>query len=178
MAFSVPTNAEKLFHFSAGKQKNNIDCLNGIRVLSMIWVIFAHSFASNLAVPTINFIEYIKWTRTFYAMFTHNAYISVDSFFFLSGLLLSWIGMKEIEKRKGRINVPLMYLHRYLRLTPMVAYIMLFAMSLFKFFGSGPLSDEFYRRATDKCELYWWKNLLYIQNYAVTAIVSWFISKN
>lgn len=141
----------------------------------MIWVIYGHSFASNLAVPKINYLDYIKWTRTFFSVFTHNAFISVDSFFFLSGLLLSWIGMKEVEKRKGRINVPLMYLHRYLRLTPMVAFVMLFVMSLLKFFGDGPLFDEFLGRAKDKCETYWWMNLLYIQNYAAEPIVSKFI---
>lgn len=171
IAFSVPSNAEKLFSFSKGS-KNSIECLNGIRVISMIWVIYGHSFASNMAVPKINFIDYIKWTRTFFSVFTHNAFISVDSFFFLSGLLLSWIGMKEIEKRKGRINVPLMYLHRYLRLTPMVAFIMLYVMSLLKFFGDGPLFDDYLSRATDKCEIYWWMNLLYIQNYAADVIVS------
>lgn len=73
--------------------------------------------------------------------------------------------MKEIEKRKGKLNVPLMYLHRYLRLTPMVAYIMLFAMSLLKFFGNGPLYDENMSLYVDTCTNNWWKNFLYIQNY-------------
>lgn len=171
MAFSVPSNAEKLFQVSKAN-KNSIECLNGIRVLSMIWVMYGHSFASNMGVPKINFIDYIKWTRTLFSTFTHNAFISVDSFFFLSGLLLSWIGMKEIEKRKGRINVPLMYLHRYVRLTPMIAFIMLFVMSLLKFFGDGPLYDMYMQRVSFKCESTWWMNLLYIQNYAADSIVS------
>ncbi|KAL5284194.1 hypothetical protein ACFFRR_006458 [Megaselia abdita] len=176
MAFSVPSNAEKLFNVSSKKNKNNIDCVNGIRVIFMIWVIFCHSFASNMAVPKINLIDYIKWTRTYFAVLTYNGWISVDSFFYLSELLISWIGMKEIEKRKGWINVPLMYLHRYLRLTPMVAFLMLFAMSLLKFFGNGPFWDLFLKVGNDKCEDNWWMNLLYIQNYAADVIILLFWS--
>ncbi|KAL5284195.1 hypothetical protein ACFFRR_006458 [Megaselia abdita] len=179
MAFSVPSNAEKLFNVSSKKNKNNIDCVNGIRVIFMIWVIFCHSFASNMAVPKINLIDYIKWTRTYFAVLTYNGWISVDSFFYLSELLISWIGMKEIEKRKGWINVPLMYLHRYLRLTPMVAFLMLFAMSLLKFFGNGPFWDLFLKVGNDKCEDNWWMNLLYIQNYAADVICiqqTWYLA--
>ncbi|KAL5284197.1 hypothetical protein ACFFRR_006461 [Megaselia abdita] len=166
MAFSVPSNAEKLFHVSTNKAKNNIDCLNGIRVISMIWVIYGHAIMMNTSAPQINWFDLVRWTRTFFSMFTQNAYISVDSFFFMSGLLLAWIGMKEIEKVKGKLNVPLMYLHRYLRLTPMVAFVMLFVLSLLKFFGNGPRFDECIEGAAFGCAKNWWMNLLYIQNYA------------
>ena len=40
---------------------------------------------------------------------------SVDTFFFLSGLLVSFLGLREMTKRDGKINVPMMYLGRYLR---------------------------------------------------------------
>jgi len=44
-----------------------------------------------------------------------NGTFSVDTFFFLSGLLVTFLGLKHINKTKGNINVPLMYLQRYLR---------------------------------------------------------------
>lgn len=178
MAFSIPSNAEKLFMFSTVANNNNINCLNGIRVLSMIWVIYAHSFITSVDVPKINYMDYLKWSRTFFAQFTHNAFISVDSFFFLSGLLMSWIGVKKIENSKGRIHVPLMYLHRYIRITPMLALHILFILSLLKFMGDGPFFDQFIEQAADQCEMNWWKNLLYIQNYASNPSVSiekWFV---
>lgn len=80
--------------------------------------------------------------------------------------------MKEIIKAKGRLNVPLMYLHRYLRLTPMVGFMILFVLSLVKFFGSGPRWNESVEGAAWGCSDNWWMNLLYIQNYAKEDIVS------
>jgi len=44
-----------------------------------------------------------------------NALYSVDTFFFLSGLLVAYLGLKHMSKQNGRLNVPLMYLQRYLR---------------------------------------------------------------
>ena len=44
-----------------------------------------------------------------------NATLSVDSFFYLSGLLAVFLGLRELSKSNGRMNVPLMYLYRYIR---------------------------------------------------------------
>lgn len=90
--------------------------------------------------------------------------IAVDTFFFLSGLLVTWIGFKKLEKFK-KLNVVIMYLHRYIRLTPLVAFAMLFLVSILKFFGSGPFWSTFVDGMSSTCEKNWWRNLLYIQNY-------------
>lgn len=89
----------------------------------------------------------------------------------MSGLLLFWVGMKEIEKRKGKINILLMYVHRYLRLTPMVAFIMLIAMTMYKFLGDGPLWEDGSGSVAMNCKERWWMNMLYIQNYATQNLV-------
>ena len=44
-----------------------------------------------------------------------NAFYSVDSFFFLSGLLVVYLGLRQLNKRHGNMNVPLMYFYRYVR---------------------------------------------------------------
>ncbi|KAL5284196.1 hypothetical protein ACFFRR_006460, partial [Megaselia abdita] len=166
MAFSVPSNAEKVFHISNEKKKSNIECLNGLRVLSMMWIIYGHCFASNMALPKINYIDYNTWSKKFLSVFVYNPYIAVDSFFFMGGLVLAWIGMKEIEKRKGKLNILQMYLQRYLRLTPLLAFMILFIVSFMKYLENGPLLDEFIVPHLKECKTNWWMNLLYIQNYA------------
>lgn len=43
-----------------------------------------------------------------------NAYVAVDTFFVLSGTLVAYNILKELDAR-GKLNVPMLYLHRYLR---------------------------------------------------------------
>lgn len=44
-----------------------------------------------------------------------NATIAVDTFFLMSALLVTYSLMRELDRNKGRFNVGLFYLHRYLR---------------------------------------------------------------
>lgn len=107
-----------------------------------------------------------QWKNTFSSTFAQTAFISVDSFFFMSGLLTCWVGLPELQKRNGKLNVLFMYLHRYIRLTPMLGFVMLFVLSIIKVFGNGPLWPMYLKIAAINCEENWWQNLLYIQNYA------------
>ena len=59
--------------------------------------------------------EYI--TEEFTIMIILSATYAVDTFFFIGGLLVCYLGMKFITKKKGFgiFDIPLMYLQRYLR---------------------------------------------------------------
>lgn len=52
---------------------------------------------------------------SWWSLFFTNASVSVDTFLVISGLLVTYIMMKELDRSKGEINVLLVYLHRYLR---------------------------------------------------------------
>ncbi len=41
--------------------------------------------------------------------------LAVDTFFLLSGFLMSFLLMKQLDKTKGGINPLLMIVHRYIR---------------------------------------------------------------
>lgn len=66
----------------------------------------------------------------------------------------------------GKLNYILAYFHRYLRLTPLLAVCVVVSMTIFRYFGSGPLWPFYNHMAVeDNCRKYWWPTLLYIQNY-------------
>ena len=44
-----------------------------------------------------------------------NGFPSVDTFFVLSGVLVAYLLLKELDKTKGRVNWIMFYVHRYLR---------------------------------------------------------------
>lgn len=98
-------------------------------------------------------------------MIIQNATVSVDTFLFISGFLITWLGLKEMEKTKGKLNIMTMYIHRYMRLTPALAATVLFVVSLYKFMGSGPYWHNFVNLHKSYCDEYWWTTLLYVQNY-------------
>ena len=47
-------------------------------------------------------------------MLVLNGTVAVDTFFLMGGALVAYNMLKELEKAQ-KINVPLLYLHRYLR---------------------------------------------------------------
>lgn len=67
--------------------------------------------------------------------------------------------------RKGKINIPQLYLHRYLRLMPLLGVTILFQVSLLRYFGNGPIWPKSMKLLVEPCEKNWWPALLFIQNY-------------
>ncbi|XP_058817531.1 nose resistant to fluoxetine protein 6-like [Topomyia yanbarensis] len=182
---SLYSNGNKLFQIIkrpqfAGQQKSEIiDCLNGIRVLSMVWIIFSHNFLMVLSSPLDNQLAIYDWVKSYHSMLVLASTVSVDSFFLLSGMLVCWSLLKELDKNR-KLNLPLMYLHRYLRLTPAFAALILASVTLVKYLGSGPFWNSSSAALGNACETYWWSALLYVQNYVNPTKIclghSWYLS--
>ncbi|XP_033763400.1 nose resistant to fluoxetine protein 6-like [Pecten maximus] len=165
VAFSVYTNGAKLLNTSA--PAGSLTALNGIRFLSMTWVILGHTYSTGMryAHNVSTFLPQMVDRWTFQAIM--NALVSVDTFFALSGLLVSYLFMREMEKAKGKMNWGLFYFHRFWRLTPPYMLVLFVDVALLRYFGNGPFWPEggFER---DFCEDTWWTNLLYINNLVKT----------
>ncbi|KAJ8909464.1 hypothetical protein NQ315_011233 [Exocentrus adspersus] len=155
VAFSVLSNGRKLFRIN--KNSNELTCLNGIRFFSMLW-----------------------WTETLRSMAIVSGTMSVDSFLLLGGALLVYSYFKA--KHQGlKFNIYQFYIHRYLRLTPALAALILVITTLAPYMGTGPLWDNVTTTLVKPCQRYWWTTLLYIQNYANEDFVlclghSWYLS--
>ncbi|XP_076436701.1 nose resistant to fluoxetine protein 6-like [Babylonia areolata] len=166
MAFSVYTNGAKLL--STDQAAGTLDCVHGIRFLSMTWVVLGHTFLFPLFASS-NLIGYIseaiqRWT--FQAII--NASVSVDTFFVLSGLLVAYLSLKELKRNAGSPNwlkfFLKFYIHRYWRLTPPYMLIIFIYLSLGRYWGSGPLWPSS-NTDRDSCQTSWWANMLYINNF-------------
>ncbi|XP_016995112.2 nose resistant to fluoxetine protein 6 [Drosophila takahashii] len=179
-AFSARATSRNLFTLADIKKSPNvIHCLNGMRCISLIWVILGHEYIISLKAPAINRGDNLRWMQQAFTSFILYAPFSVDTFFFISGLLLVAIGLRALEKTQGKLNVPLMYLHRYLRLTPIVAVAMLVYLKLLPLFADGPMYDStgFFDYST--CESTWYLTLLYVQNYATNDMClphTWYLA--
>lgn len=64
-----------------------------------------------------------------------------------------------------------MYLHRYLRLAPLLAVAILVYMTLMPLVVDAPLGNGNFE-SSKPCERTWFWTLLFVQNYATLDIVS------
>ncbi|XP_049532610.1 nose resistant to fluoxetine protein 6-like [Anopheles darlingi] len=184
---SLYTNVRKLLATTPGverdasKKSSTIDCIHGIRVLSMVWVVFSHNYVRIGMVPLLNSPVILTWLRSYHSMVVVASTVSVDTFFLLSGLLTCWSILNALDRSPGgRLNLPVMYAHRYLRLTPALAALILYTATLMRYSGSGPFWDGAMTLMADNCRTYWWSTLLYIQNYVNPTELclghSWYLS--
>ncbi|XP_022104547.1 nose resistant to fluoxetine protein 6-like [Acanthaster planci] len=162
MGFSALHNGAKIMNTK--EAAGNLGVLNGIRVISMWWIILGHTIY--FMTP---FLDDPRYAGTeLYSSFWFSAIlystVSVDTFFFLSGLLLVYLTLKQLEKSNGKLNWFLFYLHRFVRITP--AYMISIAIwtTLTVYFGQGPGKITLFETAAGNCRERWWTNLLYINN--------------
>ena len=144
-----------------------ITCLNGIRVISMSWIIISHThlwsffFISN----QLNLLKNLAPRFSYQAV--PGGALGVDSFLLMSGLLVTYLTMRQMNRQNGRFPLLMYYIHRVLRITPAYAFVLFSYWLLTVHFADGPLwwqligdGSAFY----ESCKQYWWTNLLYINN--------------
>ena len=149
-----------------------ITSINGLRVISMFWVMLGHTHFNWTFITAADNLKYIIFSvgRRFSYQALLNGFLSVDSFFFLSGLLVSYLTLRDMSRRKPgfkRFPILMYYIHRFLRLTPAYAFVLFGFWFLSPHLGNGPL----YVQSTgdkssqyENCAKYWWTNVLYINN--------------
>ncbi|XP_033121019.1 O-acyltransferase like protein-like [Anneissia japonica] len=161
LSFSAMKNGSKIL--DVGNGAGQLECLNGIRVLSMWWVILGHTlYFAYSRYDNIRYVYTVATDFTFLAIL--NATFAVDTFFVLSGLLLTYLTLNHLKKTNGRLNWFLFYFHRFWRLTPTYMMSIAILSTLFVYFGKGQGKIEFAEYSTSVCQKYWWTNLLYINN--------------
>merc|ERR1712223_484435 len=108
----------------------------------MTWVLIGHLFmiylmmSSNSAIIGFTAMtdnkDYHYKAQDFYTILLQYATYSMDTFFFFSGLLGTWSIYRFTKKVGDRplIYIPMSYLARFLRLAPMMMFVMLIFMTL------------------------------------------------
>ncbi|XP_033763775.1 nose resistant to fluoxetine protein 6-like [Pecten maximus] len=164
LSFSVWTNVKKLLN--TDDKPDTIGAINGIRFFSMSWVILAQTFSSALDsnVFTNQWSGKTQMFERHSFMAVSNGFLSVDSLFAMTGILVSYFFMKEMKREKGCINWFKFYFHRFWRLTPPYMLVMMVDIALFRYLGDGPMwSPDGIE--TNFCKDTWWTNPLYINNF-------------
>ncbi|KAG8289170.1 hypothetical protein J6590_003508 [Homalodisca vitripennis] len=164
IAFSLYTNAKRLLNTSSSE--DTIQVLHCLKFISIAWVVIGHRVKFTAQSPLSNLLKLASYIDNWSSMIILNATLSVDVFFVISGILNTYVYMnKTIPTRKSTLSVLASYVHRYVRLTPAYALMILVTATWLYRVGDGPVWDRLVGHARDDCVSYWWSSLLYINNY-------------
>ncbi|XP_076319872.1 nose resistant to fluoxetine protein 6-like isoform X2 [Tachypleus tridentatus] len=161
LCFSLVENWNKLMNTKGNRQ---METLNGMKMFSMLWVILGHTYY---------FVELFSARDIYQSFFSMNnvpfqiilnAWLAVDTFFFLGGLVMTYGVLKKMKKSEGKLNLLIEILHRYLRLTPTILFV-LGLLFLEPLTASGPFWKEKIMKEITNCESNWWRILVYGINW-------------
>ncbi|XP_066592007.1 nose resistant to fluoxetine protein 6-like [Prorops nasuta] len=177
LSFSMISNVKKLFG-PAHDDDLRIDVISGIKFISMVFIVAGHTLIFVISGPVFNkryWEEAI--TKVENSLFLNNPLL-VDTFLLISGFLFSRILLRELDKRKS-VNFLLLYICRYIRLTPAYLVVIGLYVTWLPRLDSGPLWSRM-EIEKERCLNSWWTNILYINNYVDTnhlcMFQSWYLS--
>ncbi|KAM4719439.1 O-acyltransferase like protein [Anableps anableps] len=168
-AFSLQTTTKGVLSTPSSVQHENYTSLNGIRVLSLLWIICGHS----AQFPVINNLDNYKTWReavesspAYVVTISGPVFLAVDTFLLLGGLLSARSLLSSIDKAEDNLSLGLVanYLFKRIkRIQPLHLFTMCLTISLMSLVWWGPYWFPFVEMLMD-CKAYWWANLLLISN--------------
>ncbi|XP_076316376.1 nose resistant to fluoxetine protein 6-like [Tachypleus tridentatus] len=93
-----------------------------------------------------------------------NSWLQVDTFFFITGVTLTYTTLRKLERTNGRLDLVRYVVHRYWRLTPPLMLVISF-MFLLPLISSGPFWTKFVEPQIQNCRDTWWANMFYFTNF-------------
>ncbi|XP_022169474.1 nose resistant to fluoxetine protein 6-like [Myzus persicae] len=170
LAFSVRRNLRQICDKSIGE--DTISTVHGLRSLSMVWIVLGH-----VCIVSFKYSDNMEFRTTaerhLLFQLINKATYSVDTFFFISGLLVSFlyfrttakVDVNKLTKTTGFLSNFIEFIglliYRFCRLTAPYFFALGVVQLTMKWFHYNSVFDP----PTDdhlNCPKYWWRNLLYI----------------
>ncbi|XP_028175889.1 nose resistant to fluoxetine protein 6-like [Ostrinia furnacalis] len=179
VSFSLINNGKKIL-FTEQNNSMGLDCISGIKTLSMVFILSGHT---SLFVGTGPVMDESGWDNAVKNpnnSLILNSMLLVDTFLMLSAFLFSRLLLAELDKRRGKLNVIPIILFRYIRLTPSYLAVIWFYITWMPKIGEGPLWKEKVMLEQERCRENWWINILYVNNFVhsdtMCMFQSWYLS--
>ncbi|CAH0581524.1 unnamed protein product [Chrysodeixis includens] len=174
-SFSVYTNGQILTTFKSGP--GNLQCLDGIRTLAMLWVIIGHSFSTEPFAA--NPMDTTRWMFSASALWLTAATMTVDTFFTMAGVLLVYTTAGKMNQMTFVKNLHWFYLNRFMRVTPMLGVVALLQASYYNQIVDGPHWVTVANHV-ERCRNDWLMTMLHVQNFVLPRSMcvshSWYVA--
>eukprot|EP00040_Diaphanoeca_grandis_P016871 m.87516 g.87516 ORF g.87516 m.87516 type:complete len:897 (-) comp26081_c0_seq2:85-2775(-) len=162
----------------------SLRALDGIRVLSMLWIIAGQTLLIQMPYFRDN-SRYIMSSLPSQPLFQIllNASLATDSFLLVSGLLAMYKILGQFSRRwaprrwSAVVLVIMAYFRRIGRLLPLLAITMLFYVCMLPTLVNGPMWMDWMNRSEfAMCAHSWWTNILFVNNLesdAMSSCMNW-----
>jgi Nose resistant-to-fluoxetine protein, N-terminal domain len=97
LTFSIYTNGSNLININKNQPPETIKCLNGIRVIAAISIVYVHSHYVRIMFPTSNIKKVIEIAQSSYGAFVSVLSVNTDFFFVMSGLLVTRSVLRQLD---------------------------------------------------------------------------------
>ncbi|KAJ1522228.1 hypothetical protein ONE63_002536 [Megalurothrips usitatus] len=167
-SFSLRRNGDALL--STPRPEGAIRCMDGLRVITMAWVVLFHTHTEHTRAASINKDAINKLRQSWPALAVMNGTLATDTFLLLSGALTVTSFFRSSARHGSSPGSSLLgllglYWRRYVRLTPVYAICVWFYATLLVRLAQGPLWRTVVGWESGQCAANWWKNLVYINTF-------------
>ncbi|KDR17635.1 nose resistant to fluoxetine protein 6-like [Zootermopsis nevadensis] len=192
LCFSAWTNLQKICNT---QKEDSLACIHGLRVFSLLWVIAGHTCMFSFPVSDNKAFRQLVENDFLFQSISNGAF-SVDTFFFISGVMVAYLFFKNLTKvvntaedgigvimKVSAIRFIGVFSYRYLRLTP--PYLFILAITQLNaqwFYHNSVFHNPIMVRDQATCAEYWWRNVLYINTLFpvkdMCMIWSWYLAND
>ncbi|XP_062269146.1 O-acyltransferase like protein-like [Platichthys flesus] len=168
-ALSLQNTSQSVLNTSSSIPGGGYSSLNGIRVLSLFWIMCGHSTHFSVMFLLDNKKHWEKAAKSnplHVIAGSGPGFLAVDSFLVLGGLLSARSLLNSINRADGKLSISMVasYLfNRIKRIQPLHLFILCFSTGLNSLIRGGPYWFQITETMVD-CKTYWWGNVLLISN--------------
>uniref|UniRef100_W8B935 Nose resistant to fluoxetine protein 6 n=1 Tax=Ceratitis capitata TaxID=7213 RepID=W8B935_CERCA len=191
LSFSAITNFNAICDRNVGA--DTIPSIHGLRAFSMAWVILGHTcivvfkYSDNMEMRK-------EVEKNFFFQAITNGPFSVDTFFFISGLLVSYLyfrtnakgKLNKLTKGSSELTAGIAHFfglvaYRFMRLTAPYMFVLGVVQVTMKYLAAYSIFDP-PTLDHETCPQYWWRNLLYINTLfpvdQMCMLWSWYLAND
>eukprot|EP01017_Pseudomicrothorax_dubius_P026568 TRINITY_DN2977_c0_g1_i3.p1 TRINITY_DN2977_c0_g1~~TRINITY_DN2977_c0_g1_i3.p1 ORF type:complete len:428 (+),score=33.04 TRINITY_DN2977_c0_g1_i3:78-1361(+) len=147
------------------RRDENLSVFDGIRVISMFWVVWGHTYMTRIS-TTGNFFDIQDLITSDFVAVAVGLMFSVDVFFFMGGFFFAFVFVKKLANSQLTIGTYLYTLfHRVLRIIPSYLMAILLFWKITPIFGNGPSWQVYVDGNNQTCSQGWWRDLTFSTNF-------------
>ncbi|KAJ8670305.1 hypothetical protein QAD02_001564 [Eretmocerus hayati] len=161
--FSLVKSSAKIL--SIETKEDNIPVIHGLRFLNTAWIVLGHEYFWQMESVNVNTLDQLTWlSSSWMLLLCYTCVFVVDTFLTITGFLTAYLFFTHIPKQKS-FNIPMYLCHRFLRLTPSLLALIIFASVFVPKMGSGPRWHQMINVPMGSCRSEWWTILFFVQNF-------------